>query len=412
MKRLFSFVFAAACILALTSSASRAAGPELSSLTVTMKYNDRPLEGLNIAVCLAADAKEEGGGILFTAAPAFAGAGADFTDLTKEKNISLAAALNAYAAVNGVTRTQKVTDSNGSAVFTGLSAGLYLVAQMEDKDSEYTIAPYLVMLPALNERLRAWDYNVTAYPKTEPLKHNMKTTSVSVYKVWAGVNSPPNDHVLVQLYRNGVPYGSCVALDAGNHWSCTWEGLDPGGLWTVDELDVPAGYVKTIAGSASTGFVITNTKSGAPPSGQVIIRGTKTWEHGNNPADKQPQFIDLRIYANGVFVLQKRVTEAGHWNWSVRMDKYSEDGREIAYTIDEAPVSGYAKAVDGFNLINTFIAVPYAGDPGKPGIPYNWPQTDDINNPALWLSLMGLSFFGLMAILFSLRRHGFARRAA
>jgi len=413
MKRFLSVVFTVACILACVSGATRVAALELSSLTVTMQYNGGPLEGLKIAVCLAADAKEENGSITFTAAGAFAGAGADFTGLTKEKNIALAAKLDAYAAANAIARTQKVTDRNGSAVFPGLSAGLYLVAQMEDEDSEYAIAPYLVMVPAYNERLRAWDYDVIAYPKTEPVKHDDDTTSVSVYKVWAGVDSPPGGSILAQLYRGGVPYGNSVVLYAGNRWSYTWEGLPPDGPWTVDERDVPAGYVKAITGSAATGFVITNTKSSTPPAGQINISGTKTWRHGGNPAAKQPKFIELRIFANGVFILQKRVTEAEHWNWSVRMDKYDGNGKEIVYTIDEAPVDGYFKAVDGFNLTNTFLTLPGTFEPSKPVKPhYKLPQTDDFNNPVFWMTLMTLSFFGLMAMLIRSRKQGMAGKAA
>jgi len=402
MKRILSFAIAAACILALVSGAAHAAVPGPSTLTVVMQYNDRPLRGIDVAVCLVADMREEHGVISFAATPAFSGARADFTNLTAERNLALATSLHAYAAANDFARTRNVTDAQGRAVFTGLPAGLYLVAQVESGDSEYIIDPYLAMVPAANERLRAWNYNVTAYPKTEPVKQNITFNAVNVYKVWAGVANPPSGGILVQLYRNGVPYGSSVTLNAGNHWSYTWEGLRPDGIWTVDEFDVPEGYAKNITGNASGGFVITNTRRQDTPE-KTLVSGSKTWAHGSNPTGKWPTSILLRLSANGVFILQKEVGQAEHWSWSIRMDKYDSDGREIVYTIDEAPVNDYIKAVDGYDLINIYR---YGGKQDKN------PKTDDLNNLALWLTLVGFSFAGLTAIvmMFCLRR--FRRRQA
>jgi len=396
MKRSVSFVIAALCLITLISGAAHAAAPGPSSLTVTMTYNDRPLGGLDIAVCLAAGMREESGAVTFSASPPFSGAGSDFTNLTKERNLALAAALHAYAAANGVLRTQKTTDAQGRAEFPGLPAGLYLVSQVENGSSEYIIAPYLVMVPAINEQ-RQWNNNVISYPKTEPVRRGPR--SMSVHKVWAGVDSPPSGGILVQLYRNGAPYGSCVTLNAGNHWSYTWENLSPDHTWTVDEFDVPAGYVKTITGNTG-GFVITNTRHANPPE-KTVIRGSKTWNHGSNPADKWPKNILLRLYADGVFILQKEVGEPEHWSWSIRMDRYDQNGREIVYTIDEAPVSDYIKAVDGYDLFNL-----YRYGPDKP----TPPRTDDLNHLVLWLTLTGLSFAGLAAIALTLCLRRYRRR--
>ena len=166
MKRLITVFFAAVLLLALVPSIVFAANSEPCSLTVIMKRGEEMLKGIEVAVCLVAGAKEEA----YVAEPAFSGAGADFTILTKEKNIALAASLDTYALANSIARSVKVTDSGGKAVYSGLSSGLYLVAQVNGENSEYIIAPYLVAIPAQRQTRDGWDYDVIAYPKSEPVK--------------------------------------------------------------------------------------------------------------------------------------------------------------------------------------------------------------------------------------------------
>jgi len=267
-----------------------------------------------------------------------------------------------------------------------LSPGLYLVAQADIESSEYIVAPYLVYVSG---------EHVTALPKTEPVKRGEKTY-ISVYKVWAGTITPPGS-ILVQLYRNGVPYGNCVTLGAGNHWSYTWDNIDPKETWAVDEFDVAEGYAKTISGSASAGFVVTNTRSPHAPQ-RIPLSGKKTWEHGSNPIDKRPVFILLRVYANGVFILQKQIGAAEHWSWSILVDKYDKDGKEIVYTVDEAPVDEYIKAIDGYDILD--IHKSYEGPPKL-----NLPKTDDLNNLPLWLAGAAIGFAGLGAVIIILWRN-------
>ena len=263
MKRFTTIIFSVIFMLMLIPSAAyalSAPSSEPSTLTIIMEYGNKPLDGIKIAICRVADAKEVPGGIVYDAAPSFAGAGADFTNLTEEKNIALAASLDAYASAHNIARSQNVTGSDGKAIFTDFSAGLYLVAQLEVDTSEYIIAPYLVAVPGINEQTKNWDYNVIAYPKTEPVKRDTGNISIGVHKIWVGTNNPPSS-ILVQLYKNGQPNGNTVTLNSGNYWSYTWSGLDSAGTWTVDELNVPAGFTKDVSGSVSTGFIITNTKT-------------------------------------------------------------------------------------------------------------------------------------------------------
>lgn len=266
MKRLISVTLSAICMLLLFSSAVCAITSQPPNLTVIMKYGDVTLSGIDVAVCLVADAKEEGDGVAYTVAVAFSGTGADFTDLTAEKNIALAAMLDTYACANSVTRSAIITDSDGRAVFIGLSAGLYLVAQRNAESSEYAITPYLVAVPSANPHARnSWNYDVVAYPKTGLAKHDDGTISVSVYKIVVGAGNHP-DSIEVQLYRNGNPHGAPTTLSIENYWHYTWVGLSPDDTWTVDEISVPVGYRKTISGNVRSGFIITDTRNTQEPT--------------------------------------------------------------------------------------------------------------------------------------------------
>jgi hypothetical protein len=297
MKRLITAVLAALCVLSLVPTTAHAIGP--SNLTVVMKYGDAPLGGIGVAVCRVADAQEGNGWADYTATQAFSGARADFTDLTKAKNIALAATLDAYASARNIPRSAKSTDAGGKATFSDLPAGLYLVAQTDSESSEYIIAPYLVTVPVMNERTRAWNYDVTAYPKTEPVKIEVKTVSVSAYKIWAGTGQHPGS-VQVQLYRNSQPQGEPKTLNAGNYWRCVWVGLAPGDTWTVDEVGVPAGYTKTVSGSVSTGFIITNTRSPQPPP---VTPGTLTVPRTEDAANLRLWVTLIAVSLAGLLVV-------------------------------------------------------------------------------------------------------------
>jgi LPXTG-motif cell wall-anchored protein len=97
--------------------------------------------------------------------------------------------------------------------------------------------------------------NTTVYGKWEFVPDYV---DVTVNKVWEDgnfVNRP--DSVDVQLYRDGIEYNDIVSLNAGNSWTYTWEDLDNNHIWTVDEVNVPAGYIKDVEQNGNI-WTITN----------------------------------------------------------------------------------------------------------------------------------------------------------
>jgi pilin isopeptide linkage protein/LPXTG-motif cell wall-anchored protein len=231
-----------------------------------------------------------------------------------------------------------------------------------------------------------------------------QTTSVTVFKKWRGDAPHPNS-VQVRLYGDGRVFAEPVTLSKDNGWTYTWTGLEKGMKWTVDEPEVPGGYTKTIAGGALEGFTITNTNTEAdktPDSATVHINGMKTWEHKGNPDANHPQNITVLIMNGDEVVIQKLVSAADDWQWSFTLPRFDHSGSEIPYTVDEAVVYGYRKAVEGYNLTNTYIPPEppdLETDLQDPSVPlFPGPATGDDANIALWVILLLISVVALLLL--------------
>lgn len=77
------------------------------------------------------------------------------------------------------------------------------------------------------------------------------------------------------------------------------------------------------------------------------MKGTKTW---NVPeGTKLPEKIKVYLIRNGESIDSKEVTADDNWAYSwTELPKYSNDGMsEYTYAVDEEPVAGYNKTVEG-----------------------------------------------------------------
>ena len=92
-------------------------------------------------------------------------------------------------------------------------------------------------------------------------------TSVTVTKAWAD-NDNRGGHrpkeIKVQLKADGENSGEEITLNAENKWTYTWSELDEKRagkdiVYTVEEIGKTAGYISTVTGNATEGFIITNT---------------------------------------------------------------------------------------------------------------------------------------------------------
>ena len=68
------------------------------------------------------------------------------------------------------TTFEETTAGNGTANFTNLPLGIYLVEETNAPDGIVTGAPFIVSIPMVNEASDAWNYDVVAYPKNTETK--------------------------------------------------------------------------------------------------------------------------------------------------------------------------------------------------------------------------------------------------
>ncbi len=186
--------------------------------------------------------------------------------------------------------------------------------------------------------------------------YSTEETSVSVRKVWTDSDNQDGirpESISVQLKADGKASGDPVVLNEVNNWTYTWTKLAKNAnkteiQYTVDEVDVPSGYTKTVT-KESTGYVITNTHNPETTS----INGTKTWSDNDNQDGKRPTSITVNLLANGTKVDSKEVTANDNWKYEfTNLPKYAA-GNEITYTVEEDAVEGYEATVDGYNITNT-----------------------------------------------------------
>ena len=179
---------------------------------------------------------------------------------------------------------------------------------------------------------------------------NTEKTTVKVTKAWVGT---PAASATVKLLADGAEKET-VTLTAADNWTHTFSNLPKYDandgheiVYTIDEVDI-ANYVKAITGSAATGFVVTNTITG-----KLDIPVTKTWL--GTPASS----VTIKLFADGTEKETVTLTATDNWTHTfTNLDKYANDGHEIAYTVDETPVAGYTKdisgtAATGFTIKNT-----------------------------------------------------------
>ena len=275
------------------------------------------------------------------------------------------------ASVLVVTNTYRVTSVSGTKTWrapegTELPESITVILNRNDEPvarKKVTAADdwsyEFTELPAYSEDgLTAYTYTVDEEPVegyittvsgTNLINTITGTTSVSGTKTWRapeGTKLP--ESITVILNRNDEPVAR-KKVTAADDWSYEFTELpaysEDGRIaytYTVEEKPVE-GYITTVSG---TNLINTIT-------GTTSVSGTKTWRAPEGT--KLPESITVILKRNGSPVDTKKVTADDDWSYEfTELPAYSEDGSTAyTYTVDEEPVAGYNKEVDGYDLINT-----------------------------------------------------------
>ena len=158
---LLTLCLLAGCALPALATSANIVLSRKGSIEVTLydHQNDTALRGGKLTLYKVADVTRSNGDLKFSYTEDFKGCGIALGDLTDS---TLAARLEAKlpAGAQGTTRT---VSEEGTAAFTKLPLGLYLVVQTEASKGYEAVNSFLVSLPMADES--GWLYTVDATPK-------------------------------------------------------------------------------------------------------------------------------------------------------------------------------------------------------------------------------------------------------
>nr|WP_238482617.1 Cna B-type domain-containing protein [Lederbergia galactosidilytica] len=177
-------------------------------------------------------------------------------------------------------------------------------------------------------------------------ENTKEKTNITGTKVWKGGESVRPDSIQLQLYRDGEAYGKPVTLEDGET-EYTWTGLDVTDIdgkaydYTVDEVDVPDNFKKTIS---EDGLTVTNEYK----IEQVTVSVNKEWVDANDQDGLRPDSITVKLLANKEETDLELTLDAEN-GWAGEFTKLpatDQAGKEITYTIEEVAVKGYESKVE------------------------------------------------------------------
>lgn len=284
-----------------------------------------------------------------------------------------------------LTAKDKTDDNTWVASFTNLP--------QYEAGKEITYSIKEVDVPA------GYEASVTGQVVTNT--HNPDTVILSGTKVWKDNNNQDGKRttsVKVQIL-NGDKVVQEIEVSEKTGWKFESKKLPKykNGKeikYTVKETAMTE-YKATITTDKDGKYTITNEHT---PE-KTAVKGHKIWKDEDNKDGIRPASITVKLLADGKETGQTAtVSETSGWTYEFTgLDRYQE-GKEIAYTVEEVNVpDGYTASVEGYNITNTHTPEkPTPGKPNEPGKPKKGgelPNTGSESNQATLVA--GIALLGL-----------------
>lgn len=165
---------------------------------------------------------------------------------------------------SNLTTKENTTNNLGYALFDNLDLGLYLVEQTNQVEGYSKIDPFLVYIPQTKDNI--WIYEIEATPKTDIIR----LMDVIVEKKWDIVNSSNQPkEVTIELLKDEEVIDTII-LNEENNWTHTWKQIEESDLYSVKEINVPAGYTDTYR-QIENKFIVTNTRTLVQTGQNILI---------------------------------------------------------------------------------------------------------------------------------------------
>ena len=231
----------------------------------------------------------------------------------------------------------------------GWKTTIYGLPTKEEDDTEIT---YRLEEDKESLNLQNYDTSITGdmekgFTITNTYEDNdPKTIDIPIRKVWKDddnrASSRPESVQVTLINQNTAQEVATVELSESNSWSAVVRDQpqydDKGDeiKYTVSEISVP-GYEVEIAGSATEGFTVTNTKSNQK------ITVLKKWE--GDEQEKRPEKVTVTLKADGELYAMFDLCESNHWKTTMKVPIRNEKGEEIKYTVTEETVNDYVTKI-------------------------------------------------------------------
>ena len=185
---------------------------------------------------------------------------------------------------------------------------------------------------------------------TKTIVNSGKVVNISGTKTWEDNNDQDGirpDSIVVRLYADGKEVAD-KTVTANDNWTYNFTNMPEYNGENKITYTVKEDTVKDYTTKVDR-YNITNTHEVE----KTNVKGTKTWEDNNDQDGIRPDFITVRLYADGVEVANKEVTKKDNWTYNfTNLDKFN-NGKEIKYTVSEDAINGYTTTINGYDITNS-----------------------------------------------------------